>query len=280
MNAASYGIMRVLKYECGSGAETPSRVTTERLVPMLNNDTPIDNLIPYGYCECGCGQKTRIATQSDSAKGWTKGTPVRFRSGHHSRVVAPSDFVWSESDGCFHVTLYSDRYPGQYAMVSREDIGSVQGKRWIPHLSSNGKLYAGHGRRTWKMHRLIMDAPAGMDVDHINGDTLDNRRENLRLCTRSQNVANADGLCASNTSGFHGVSYRGRTGKWAVQLRVEKDRVLYASTFLCPVEAAIFRDVAALECLGEFASLNFDQLRGLFSPDADAVAKAKDADNG
>lgn len=73
-------------------------------------------------------------------------------------------------------------------------------------------------RRRWLISRLVMgiDDPAVL-VDHINGDPLDNRRCNLRLCNYSQNAANKRRL-TTNTSGFKGVTLHRRTGKWQAQL--------------------------------------------------------------
>jgi hypothetical protein len=61
-------------------------------------------------------------------------------------------------------------------------------------------------RTTLQLHRLIMNTPKGMQTDHINGDTLDNRKENLRVATREENGRNR-GKSKTNTSGFKGVCY-------------------------------------------------------------------------
>lgn len=95
-----------------------------------------------------------------------------------------------------------------------EMVMEIKGKRWvidkryyhvIKSLScrdnGNGYLQFSIGRKSYYFHRLITDAPTGSDVDHANGKKYDNRRKNLRVCTRSQNAANA------RTSG---VSYDNR----------------------------------------------------------------------
>jgi len=68
------------------------------------------------------------------------------------------------------------------------------------------------------MHRIVMKAPKGMEVDHINHDPLDNRRTNLRLCTRSENLRNRRMQC-NNTSGYKGV--RLECGRWRVQISLD-----------------------------------------------------------
>ena len=68
-------------------------------------------------------------------------------------------------------------------------------------------------RKCLILHRFIVDCPKGMVVDHINGNTLDNRRENLRICTPAENTRNYR-KPKTNTSGFKGVSWINRFGKW------------------------------------------------------------------
>lgn len=70
------------------------------------------------------------------------------------------------------------------------------------------------------LHRLIMNAPDDMQVDHVNGDTMDNRRSNLRLATPRQNQQNR-GMSPLNTSGIKGVRFDMRRGRWFARIRVD-----------------------------------------------------------
>ena len=77
--------------------------------------------------------------------------------------------------------------------------------KWYAHKTCAGSgYYAFAGDHRKSMHRVIMDPPKGMDIDHIDGNTLDNRKENLRICTRSQNCQNKK-LRRDSASGYKGV---------------------------------------------------------------------------
>lgn len=118
-----------------------------------------------------------------------------------------------------------------------------------------------HGKDLLRMHRLIIDAPKGIQVDHINGDGLDNRKENLRLVSVSQNQINR-GLPVNNTSGFKGVSWMSSCNKWFAQIRATvngKKTQKYLGLFLCKESAARAYDKEALSLFGPHAWLNFPE---------------------
>lgn len=99
-----------------------------------------------------------------------------------------------------------------------------------------------------------MNAPPGLEVDHINGDRLDNRRENLRLCTRRQNTRNAK---ARSACGYRGVSHD--RGRWRSRIHhVGVGALVSLGSFDTPEEAARAFDRAARRLHGAFARLNFD----------------------
>ncbi|ACT00258.1 HNH endonuclease [Paenibacillus sp. JDR-2] len=100
---------------------------------------------------------------------------------------------------------------------------------WHPWKNRrNGQLYAhGHfykraGRgHTPSLHRQLLNNPARMFVDHINHDTLDNRRVNLRVVTNAQNLQNRKGVPSHNTSGYRGVSFEKESGKFKAYIRID-----------------------------------------------------------
>lgn len=111
-------------------------------------------------------------------------------------------------------------------------------------------------KKTAYLHRIILNAPKGMDVDHIDGNPLNNSRKNLRLCTRSQNLAAKRRLHNVSTSGFRGVHFMKAKGRF--QAHVHKNgKKIHVGSFGSALEAAKAYDIAAENTHGEFAVLNF-----------------------
>lgn len=109
------------------------------------------------------------------------------------------------------------------------------------------------GQRWVRMHRLLLPF-APDDVDHINGDSLDNRRANLRSATRSQNLCNQR-LSSRNRSGFRGVCWDRRAGRWKVEIQVRKKRISGGSFIDLHDAARRWNELAKIHH-GEFARLN------------------------
>lgn len=137
---------------------------------------------------------------------------------------------------------------------SRASNGAVAGRvcaRWgYRIIKFEGKNYRAH-RLVWFLEKG--EWPKGQ-IDHIDGNKLNNVISNLRDATVSQNQANR-GLPANNTSGYKGVS-RTRNGSWTAKVR-HMDRYTRLGTFRCPKEAAKAYDKAAMEIFGDFAWTNF-----------------------
>lgn len=105
---------------------------------------------------------------------------------------------------------------------------------------------------------LIMNPPRGMVVDHINGNTLDNRRCNLRVCTHAENARN-NTLIKTTTTGYKGVHCAKANGSkkpWRSRIKYNYKEI-QLGTFDTKQEAAEAYDIAALKYFGEFAKLNF-----------------------
>ena len=131
------------------------------------------------------------------------------------------------------------------------------------HLMINkGLLYFRDKRKKiiFAVHRKVAGAPKNKDVDHINGNTLDNRKSNLRVCSRSQNNYNR-GPKKNNKSGYKGVVFKSdhwREKPWVAMIKTP-GKYLHIGSFKTAEEAAMAYDAAALKYAGDFAWLNFPE---------------------
>ncbi len=117
-------------------------------------------------------------------------------------------------------TLHLSR--NRFALVDDRDFEWLNQWKWCFNTSGYAVRVPrvnGEKRPTIYMHAEILRAPKGMHVDHINRDKLDNRRSNLRIVTPSQNQFNRR-IQSNNTSGYKGIEWFARTGKWKVCIGV------------------------------------------------------------
>lgn len=119
------------------------------------------------------------------------------------------------------------------ALVDREDVKRILRFKW--HYLKIGYA-ASKSCPSLYMHRFIMNAPKGLVVDHINGNTLDNRKKNLRVVTHSFNLLHHVRLQKRNTSGIAGVSWHKKAQKWSANKQLNKENV-YLGLFLSKEEA-------------------------------------------
>lgn len=151
---------------------------------------------------------------------------------------------------------------GKVALVDDADYERVNRYKWYAWRRRNNKWYAirsdpAHRGGSIFMHRFIMDAPSTFQVDHKNGNGLDNRRDNLRLCNNSQNHCNIP-KGARNTSGYKGVTWHKHKQRWQAQIQVKGSKNRYLGLFDTAIEAARAYDTAAKTLHGEFAHLNLE----------------------
>lgn len=132
----------------------------------------------------------------------------------------------------------------QYTYFSHFDSKS---KKWYVHRKEKGK--------TKSLHRDILQPNSTQLVDHINGNTLDNRKSNLRLCTKSENNFNVTTNRKNNTSGYKGVSWNKQQNKWKAYIQYNKKNI-FLGYFLLASEAAKVYNKAAVKYHGNFANLN------------------------
>ncbi len=160
---------------------------------------------------------------------------------------------------------------GKFTLVDDADFDWLSQWKWHADETRYGGFMAARHRKgdQWKgrgklrMHRVITDCPCGMQVDHKNHDTLDNRRDNLRICTGRQNQQNQQPQ-QGKTSQYKGVSFYKATKCWMAYIKHRKKKY-HLGCFTNEIDAAKAYDEKAKEFFGEFACINFSMaffLRG------------------
>jgi hypothetical protein len=153
---------------------------------------------------------------------------------------------------------------GLFTKVDDEDFDTLNKFKWQATNHNNNKtLYIKHyaSRKVYinkkyvviYMHRLLMKTPAGMLTDHIDNDSLNNQKCNLRICSKGENQRNSN-RPITNTSGYKGVYFHQNKYMAAISLN---NRFKYIGIFDTPLDAALAYDNKAREIYGEFARPNF-----------------------
>lgn len=145
---------------------------------------------------------------------------------------------------------------GHESVIDASDIHLAEGYNWS--AQPNGKTVYAHRREVRdgkdtaiRLHSLIMSPPKGMEVDHIDGDGLNNRRANLRLATHSENCANRR-LPSTSSSGLKGVSWHKNQQQWLAKIKVA-GITLHLGSFSTAQEAHEAYCKAAARHQGKFA---------------------------
>ena len=147
---------------------------------------------------------------------------------------------------------------GYEAIVDDEDYDALMAYCWraspdVPGAYAVRTDHSGPRYITVRMHRQIMGVGVGtrLIVDHINGNTLDNRRSNLRIATQQQNQINRIRLASNNSTGFTGVN-RVKSGRWAARI-INDGQAIHLGTFDTIEEAVAARQAAEVRVYGAFA---------------------------
>jgi hypothetical protein len=154
---------------------------------------------------------------------------------------------------------------GKIALVDDEDYEYLNQWKW--HAQKDGNRFyalrtpplnsiAKTGSKVIRMHRIIMNTPGGLEVDHIDHNGLNNQKHNMRNCTKKQNTQNM--AKRINKIGFIGVSFRKERNRFVAYVSDNiEGRKKHLGYYKTAIDAAKVRDIAAKQYYGEFANLNF-----------------------
>jgi len=140
------------------------------------------------------------------------------------------------------------------ALVDSEDFERIN--RYIWHaVKGRHTFYAQTNTKQGMllMHRAILSIPSDIGIDHKDGNGCNNQKENLRICTRSQNLANMKSH--TGASKYKGVSWDKHNIKWIVQIQID-NQPYFLGRFKVEDDAALAYNVAAIKYFGDFARLN------------------------
>lgn len=140
------------------------------------------------------------------------------------------------------------------AFVDDEDFERVMRYKWYYNNGYAVRSIEG-GRKKLRLHRLILDAPNDMFVDHIDGNKLNNCKSNLRLCTKSENGKNVTVKKRGSSSRYKGVSWDDVRKKWKAYIKVD-GKLIHLSYHVNEDDAGQAYNRAAKEHHKEFAHLN------------------------
>lgn len=162
------------------------------------------------------------------------------------------------------IPIKSKAYGEKLFFIDGEDFKIISEYKWsLCRGSKNGNLYVVRGKydkinkkiKSIKLHRFILDCPSGLEVDHIDGNTLNNCRSNLRICKTKENGRNRKKCFKKTSSIYKGVYFNKPCGKFIASIRFNK-KFIYLGLFNTEEEAAKVYNEAAIKYHGEFANLN------------------------
>ena len=160
------------------------------------------------------------------------------------------------------LTINSKTHGIHDVLIDDDDYEKIKDYKWNVLKKSNG-IYiictartADRKRHTLRMQRVIMNCNSGMDVDHVNGNTLDNRKSNLRICTHTENMRNMSKR-KNVTSVYKGVYFNKSRNKWTASIRIN-GTLKHLGHYKTEDQAAISYNISAVKYFGEFARPNIN----------------------
>ncbi len=185
-------------------------------------------------CRCSCGKEAIVQASN-------------LRSGHSKSCGKCNTII--PRDGYMECRVKN----GRSFLFDEEDLPVILRRTWT--VGRDGYVHGTEGDKTVKLHRLIMNAPDEMVVDHINGDPSDCRKANMRIVTQHQNSMN-HGPNRNSSTGYKGVCFDKREQKYMAHIHPNR-RMVFLGYYDDPIDAAHAYDRAASFYFGQYARPNF-----------------------
>lgn len=137
------------------------------------------------------------------------------------------------------------------AKIDKNETERCSDYKWS--LNKDGYAISSKDGKNFYLHRYLVCAQKGEYIDHINYDRLDNRKENLRICTNSQNLMHRSSLASNNTTGYHGIIFRKDRNKFSVEIQANKQKI-FIGHYDKVDDAIVARKEAELKYFGKYKS--------------------------
>lgn len=195
-------------------------------------------------CECECGNKNHVVTISSLKKDKSCGCKRYELSGK-----ANKKFNHFDNSGEYGICYMRN---GKYFLYDIDDFEKIRNHCW--REDKNGYIVSNHNNTQLSLHRLIMDFPSGLIIDHKNHQVNDNRKENLRIGTQTNNHMNRN-RDRRNVSGHTGVRWEDSKKKWVATITINRKKVYLG--FFNSIEPAIkAREDAENKIFGDWSYKN------------------------
>ena len=197
---------------------------------------------PAWLCKCDCGNFHLVNTYS-LKNGLCKSCGCLAKTGckKYNRY---------DLSGEYGIGYFEN---GDYFIFDKEDYDKIKDCWWTK--TKDG--YAYYFAKKITVHRLVTNCPKGLEVDHINHDTLDNRKSNLRICTHQQNMMNQN-IRRRNKELIKGVYYDAKQKRYIASI-MTNGRKHYLGSFIDKDDAIAVRTEAEKQLFGEFADINIKE---------------------
>lgn len=227
------------------------------IVDYYGHREDIKTKAPFWIAKCDCGSEKEIIANIYDIKnervkscGCMKEEAAK-KVGKIIGYARKKYNTFIEKEDCYIGVTEKGNY-----IFDKDDYEKVVSMDRYWFINNVGYVLCSINNKEFQLHRYIMgldfyDKERDIIVDHINGDKLDNRKSNLRICKKKENPKNCT-LYSNNTSGYKGVTWMGRLNKWQVNLQVNKKN-LYLGVYSDLEKAIEVRKKAEIKYFGEFS---------------------------